>query len=103
MALDFAIINQNNEPIKSVPIWIESHGRIFYRMPGSKYPILERLREYYEDSIFEQTEFETLIAELVSLKELHFQNEVDIKLLDSMISLINEAAKLKMDIEAIAD
>ena len=103
MALDFVILNQHDEPIKTVPIGIESHGRLFYAMPPSKFPTLERMRGYYEYARFEQSEYSMLVAELTSLKELHSQCEGDINLLDSMLGLVREAEEGNQKIEAIAD
>lgn len=103
MALDFAIVNLEGNIYRNVPIKIELHGEIFDKMKYDKFRLLEKIRDYYSDVIYTSADLVALKEELTLLAESHSSNTEHLKLLHSMIQLIDEASSRDLQIEVIAD
>lgn len=103
MALDFTQIDNEGTIISNVPIGIEMHANVFDTMELDKYPFLERIRDYYSDIIYSVEDLPGLKKDLVNLRKRHSYNPLNLKLIDSMIMLIEDSILNEFRIETIAD
>jgi len=102
MALDLVIVNSMNELIENVKIDFQSHGELFDCMPVDKYPMLERIRDYYADAEYLPSELNNMVIELSEMLD-SLSEEKNARLLQSLVSLVEKALALDCKVEAIAD
>jgi len=103
MALDFTQIDDEGIIINSIPIGIDAHAKIFDLMEENRYPFLERIRDYYSDVQYSLKDLPGLRNDLTILRQNHLDDYNNLKLLDSMIKLVNESISKELKIETIAD
>lgn len=102
MALDLVLVNSTNKLIENVKIDFQSHGELFDCMPVDKYPLLERIRDYYVDAEYHPSELNNVVLELSEMLD-SISEDKNTRLLQSMVSLIKKAVVLDCKVEAIAD
>jgi len=102
MALDFVLVNSTNELIENVKIDFQSHGELFDCMPVDEYPLLERIRDYYADAEYHPSELSNVVTELSEMLDSQSEDK-NVRLLQSMVSLVEKALALDCKVEAIAD
>ena len=103
MALDFAILNKDGFPEKSVEIGVNlHHALISLANSDGATKVIKRMGDYYEDSDFSLAEIPSLIEELELVKAKNASEEIK-KKIEEMIELSKEAIRKKIGISVIAD
>jgi hypothetical protein len=103
MALDFTILDCENNPIKRVPIGLVAHQRIIelaYHLPNSQ--LVTRMHDYYEDVNYTSSEIPLLLEEIKIIRKL-VNNDDLTSLLSKLEQLCKEALNKQLFISAIAD
>lgn len=103
MALDFAQIDNDGIITGNVPIGIEAHANIFDKMDIDRYKYLERIRDYYSDTIYYSDDLSGLMKDLIALRDDNLSVDCNIVLIESMIELVVDTISKKYRIEVISD
>ena len=103
MALDLAILTDTGEPGTTVPISVSQHARLLALMDDSLLPLISRLRDYYEDAVYEASELDSLVAELTAAAEQVHGDEELSSLIGKLLNLVTSAQRLGKPVVAIAD
>ena len=104
MALDIFQINNNGDYLRVVKVLFNVHLAIFIPMERNKYPSLEIIREYLEaDYVYSLEELPGLKKDLELLRKQHLDNDEYLRLLDSMINLVEDSISKGFLIETISD
>ncbi|MEP4889695.1 MAG: hypothetical protein ABJV04_06685 [Aliiglaciecola sp.] len=108
MSLDFHIANNSKEATyQSVDASfdLQSHKLIFnrYGLPEGRFPLFNRLGDYYKDAKYTADELEILIKETNQIKELFSDNNQLIQQLDILLRVYKKALKSKTNIWVFCD
>ena len=103
MALDVAILGENGEPERTVPIRVNEHVRLLAAVHGATLPLLSRLHDYYEDAEYELQELEELTVELDFLRA-RIQGDDELSgVVSKLVELVLLARRSGRQVVAIAD
>lgn len=103
MALDFAQVDTSGTVIgETVRIDRRAHLSIIHGLPGGEYPLLGRMRDYYDDASYAPEELSRLELELTRVLERPLLSQ-DLVVVECMLSLVRDSAKKGLGVEAIAD
>ena len=103
MALDFAQIEDNgNVTGLTVRLTPSTHASIMHQLTEDEFPLLYRMREYYDDAEYEIRELALLKLELARYLEKDLPNE-STTVVQSMLNLVQDSIEKGLRIEAIAD
>jgi len=94
MSLDFTILDSNGAPEREVGIGVDTHYRLMRLTDQSEGSLLQRLNDYYADAQFDTSELESLLRELIRVREQCGQDEPLISVINDLIDL-TEAARLE--------
>ena len=94
MSLDFTILDSNGAPEREVGIGVDTHYRLMCLTDQSEGSLLQRLNDYYADAQFDTSELESLLRELIRVREQCGQDEPLISVINDLIDL-TEAARLE--------
>jgi hypothetical protein len=75
VALDLAILGENDAPEVAVAVGIDAHFALMKAARFAALTLLGRMSEYYEDATFEAGEVPVLVGELEQLESLPLGDE----------------------------
>jgi hypothetical protein len=94
MSLDFTILDSNGFPKTKVGIGVDTHYKLMRLTDQTEGSLLKRLNDYYADAQFDISQLESLLRELIDLREQCRQEEPLFSVLKDLIALA-EAARLE--------
>lgn len=110
MALDITIIDNHDNPHRSIPVGTKTHATVFRLIDDGEFPFCVRMRNYYEDANYNSHEPPFLLEEIQKLKRLFFEEkrkpeyfQETMAFLDKFESICIEAINKNFSISAIAD
>jgi hypothetical protein len=103
MALDVTILAANGEPESTVPVHVNAHARLIGIADDATFPLVSRLRNYYQDAEYEVQELQDLKAELSSIRALVQGDDELVGVVSKLVDLVLSAIKLGRPVLAIAD
>ncbi|MBK8252207.1 MAG: hypothetical protein IPK82_06010 [Polyangiaceae bacterium] len=103
MALDFAQVDAAGVVTGlTVPLDRRAHFSIIHGLAESTYPLLLRMREYYEDASYKTDDLPGLETELTRCLTKALSRE-DRAVVEEMLCLVRDSVDKGLEIEAIAD
>jgi hypothetical protein len=103
MSLDFAQIDTTGAVTgETVRLDRRAHLSIIHGLAESEYPLLGRMRDYYDDASYAAEELHELALEVRKIMERPLPNQ-DLAIVERMLWLIRDSAEKGLRIEAIAD
>jgi hypothetical protein len=103
MSLDFTILDSNGFPKTRIGIGVDTHQTLMRLTDQSEGSLLHRANDYYADAEFDNSELESLIRELVRLREQCRQEEPIYSVLNDLIDLAETARVEQKPLLVIAD
>lgn len=108
MALDFHLAKTEKEAPYQKPFCsfeIQSHSLLFERvgLPDGQFPLLTRLRDYYQDARYSKEELDALVQELDRIKVLFTENETVVEQMDIIFSACKKAKREQLGIWVYCD
>lgn len=109
MPLEFTAIDPNNPDGNdlSAAIPLQAHEYIMLKAQSKGLKLLSRMKEYWEDTVYESDELEHLQSELDQVRNLLSPQEPDAALMSDLFArmdfVITKAQEIGGYIEAIAD
>ena len=108
MALDLYIAkNEKEAPYKypSASFELQPHELIFYRfgLPEGKFPLFERMKDYYSDTNYNPGELNALIAEVKEIKSLFPENNQLAEQLNNILNACESANRDNLSIWVFCD
>jgi hypothetical protein len=103
MALDFAQIGIDGTVTGfTVRISPRTHGSVIACLMASEYPLLSRMREYYDDVEYQMGELAALGDELRRrlIEPLLIEDQT---IVEQMLELVRDSTDKELTVEAIAD
>ena len=102
VSLDITILGPDGRPSEQVSIGLENHDQLMRSISRSDC-MLKRLNDYYADAEFHNTELDSLIKELLIVREHGQNNEPFLLFLNSFIALAEQGKRKQLPLIAIAD
>ena len=103
MSLDITILDREDKPLRSVELGVDEHYSVMANVEKDRFPLLYRMKDYYEDAIFTPSEFPALREELKLLKHQYDGDPALLGILDKLTALVDEAGGYDYVIQALAD
>jgi hypothetical protein len=103
VSLDLTLLGTDERPVRWVSIGVEEHHRLLSLAGTLSLPLMERLRDYYDDATIEADELPGFLKEIDHIQIMLASDDTLVPLLGDLNALVEDAVQLDRPLQALAD